>query len=243
MKGISGSLSATGSVTLSNKPDTDTLTQVQVSGTYGTLAFLIEGTIDGANWTGLTAIRNDTRGHVVGSITPADNQTVIYDVASAGYVGVRARVTAIGSGTANFVVNSGAFAFQPAVVPPNATPGTIGAAGSTTTILGNLALGTTTNGITALAGGGQANAPILASAINRVTTVASGNDSVRLPAAVAGNVVLVANSAAANSMNVFPQSGESINALSANAAFAMAANSRAVFFCAVNGVWSAVLSA
>ena len=100
-----------------------------------------------------------------------------------------------------------------------------------------------TNGLTAHAGGGQANALLLANLINRVTTVATGNDSVKLPAATVGKWLIVENAAAANSMNVFPQSGEAINAGAADAAFAMAANKRALFFCAVAGTWGAILTA
>lgn len=237
-----GSLSATGSVTLANKPATDTLVQVQVSGTYSG-SFVIEGSLDGVVFDGLTAIRNDTRGFVSGTITPSNDETVIFDVSCPGYTVVRARATVVGSGTLNFRLQSLSVVGAPAPVLPNSMPATVGQAGSTFTILGGLNLGTVTNGITAFATGGQANAVALTSTINRVTTVATAADSVRLPAAVAGAVVFVANAAAANSMNVFPATGEAINALSANAAFAMAANTRAMFFCAVNGVWSAVLSA
>lgn len=241
MASQTGSLAATGSVTLT-KPVTDTLVQLQVSGTYSG-SFVIEGSLDGTNFDGLTALRTDTRGFVSGTITPSNDETVIYEVSCAGFSHVRARVTVRNSGTFNFLLNSLSVVGAPAPVLPNSMPATVGQAGSTFTILGGLNLGTVTNGITAFAGGGQGSAVALTSTINRVTTVATAADSVRLPAAVAGAVVFVANAAAANSMNVFPATGESINALSANAAFAMAANTRAAFFCAVNGVWSAVLSA
>lgn len=240
MASQTGSLAATGSVTLA-KPVTDTLVQLQVSGTYDG-SFVIEGSIDGTNFDGLTALRTDTRGLVSGTITPVANETVIYEVSCAGFSHVRARVTVRNSGTLSFLLNSLSVVGAPAPVLPNSMPATVGQAGSTFTILGGLNLGTVTNGITAFATGGQANAVALTSTINRVTTVASAADSVRLPAAVAGTVLFVAN-AGANSMNVFPATGEVVNALSANAAYAMAANTRAAFFCAVNGVWSAVLSA
>lgn len=100
------------------------------------------------------------------------------------------------------------------------------------------------NGITALAGGGQANAVVVSKPVTRVTTVGTAADSVKLPPAVAGCApVVVVNAAAANSMNVFPSTGDAINALAANAAFAMAANKTAIFFCAVNGVWNSILTA
>jgi hypothetical protein len=101
----------------------------------------------------------------------------------------------------------------------------------------------TTNAITAFAGGGQGSAVLLTAGINRVTTVGSAADSVKLPPALAGDIVVVINAAAANSMNVFPSTGDNINALAANAAFAMAANKQAIFVCAVNGTWNSNLTA
>lgn len=109
--------------------------------------------------------------------------------------------------------------------------------------------------VTAFAGGGQASATPVVAAYTRVTTVASANDSILLPPCVAGvsntstgmsnttgMQVVVTNAAAANSMNVFPQSGQSINALSANAAYAVAAGKTAAFFCSPGGtIWYSVL--
>jgi len=109
--------------------------------------------------------------------------------------------------------------------------------------VGNFPTVTAQDGLTAHAGGGQGSATALPAQINRVTTVASANDSVVLPAAKAGLQVTVVNAAAANSMNVFPATGDAINALGANAAYAMTANKTAQFFCTANGQWHAVLSA
>lgn len=100
-----------------------------------------------------------------------------------------------------------------------------------------------TNGITAFATGGQASAVQLVSNINRVTTVGTAADSVKLPAAVAGLQITVINAAAANSMNLFPATGDNINALSANTALAVAANKTVHAFCAVNGTWNTILTA
>lgn len=99
------------------------------------------------------------------------------------------------------------------------------------------------NGITAFATGGQTNAVLLTSVINRVTTVGTAADSVKLPVSAGGMQITVTNAAAANSMNVFPNTGETINALSANTAFALAAGKTAAFSCAVAGAWHAVLGA
>lgn len=99
------------------------------------------------------------------------------------------------------------------------------------------------DGLVAKAGGGQSGATPLNEGINRVATVATIADSVQLPPA--GNVVggdLVVINGAANSMNVFPATGETINALAANAAFAIAGGGRAIFV-SMGNRWFAVLSA
>lgn len=101
----------------------------------------------------------------------------------------------------------------------------------------------TANGITAFAGGGQASATQLAAGINRVTTVASAADSVKLPQAVPGRAIVVINAAAANAMDVFPQTGDIINALAANAQLSVAANKTIEFWCAVLGTWNSQLTA
>ena len=72
----------------------------------------------------------------------------------------------------------------------------------------------TTNGLTALAGGGQSGATPLPSAINEISTVASANDSVALPQALPGTTVVVINDGA-NSCQVF---GQASNPLSTNSA-------------------------
>jgi|SRR5579871_3678427 len=102
---------------------------------------------------------------------------------------------------------------------------------------------TSVDSITAHAGGGQGSAVLLTAMMNRVTTVGSANDSVLLPVSKPGMNITVTNAAAVNSMNVFPQSGDAINALSANAAFAVAAGKTATFYCYTAGQWHTILSA
>jgi hypothetical protein len=114
-----------------------------------------------------------------------------------------------------------------------------------------LATFSSTDSITAFAGGGQTNAVLLGSMQNRVTTVGTAADSVRLPPAKRGMEITVINAAASNSMNVFPSSqaqggvsgGDSINALAQNAAFAVAAGKVATFYCCTDGIWHSILSA
>lgn len=96
--------------------------------------------------------------------------------------------------------------------------------------------------LTALAGGAQAGTA-LSLGLNRVTVVATAADSVQLPLVTGGVMVVVVNADAADSLNVFPQTGQTINALSANTAFAVAAGKTAIFFQALDGSWWAVLTA
>lgn len=98
------------------------------------------------------------------------------------------------------------------------------------------------NSVVAHAGGGQASATALTKDFNRVTTVATAGDSVLLPDAVHGRSIFVKNTAA-NSLNVFPKSGENINALAADAAYALATVKAAWFVCCVNGTWETILTA
>lgn len=97
--------------------------------------------------------------------------------------------------------------------------------------------------VVAFAGGGQTNAAQIADMVTRVITVGTAADSVKLPIAVPGLMLVVINAAAANSMNVFPSTGQAINALSANTAFAVAANKVALFFGSGNAQWHTILSA
>lgn len=97
--------------------------------------------------------------------------------------------------------------------------------------------------LVAHAGGGQALATPLTAMYNRVITVGTAADSVVLPPSKAGMEITVTNAAALNSMNVFPATGEAINALAVNTAFAVAAGKTATFYCATAGQWHSILSA
>jgi hypothetical protein len=97
--------------------------------------------------------------------------------------------------------------------------------------------------ITAKAGGGQATAVLMTAAMNRITIVATGNDSVKLPPSVAGLDVVIINAAASNAANVYPATGDQINVLGVNAAFSVAANKVATFYCCTAGQWHSILTA
>jgi hypothetical protein len=133
-----GTLTTTGSVAL-NKPSTDTLTQIQLSGTYGTVTGVIEGQFDGSAWFPLAAVDASTAGVASGTLSPADNSTLLYNVPSAGLSGVRFRSTAVASGTLAVAIQSGAFVGIPPVATTNNT--TFGA----TSFSGNITMADATN--------------------------------------------------------------------------------------------------
>lgn len=91
---------------------------------------------------------------------------------------------------------------------------------------------------TAFATGGQGSATPLTTTINNITVCAADGDSVLLPAATAGSEIQVSN-LGANYANVFPQSGELIDALAVNIAVSLPVGEVISFICAVNGSWQA----
>jgi hypothetical protein len=97
------------------------------------------------------------------------------------------------------------------------------------------------DGITAHSGGGQASGFPITKMISRVSVVGAGGDSVTLPVSQPGMQLAIYNGTAATSMNVFPNAGgtgtEAINALGANAAFAIAGVTYNIFTCFTAGQW------
>lgn len=85
-----------------------------------------------------------------------------------------------------------------------------------------------TNGITAFAGGGQASATQLTSAVNRVATAATAADSVKLPAVAEADIgieVDVINDGA-SSIQVFGAGTDTIDAVATATGVALAAAAR-----------------
>lgn len=102
-----------------------------------------------------------------------------------------------------------------------------------------------TDGITAVASGGQTNATLLTSTYNNVTVVATAADSVKLPLGAAGMSVYIRNSAA-NSLQVFGSGTDTINAVATATGVAQATTVSALYFCtssAPAAKWFRVLSA
>ena len=98
--------------------------------------------------------------------------------------------------------------------------------------------------ITAHAGGGQTNAQQLYSEVNRITTVATSGDSVMLPPAVvnqgvtnqAGLTVLLINHGA-NPMQVFGSGTDTINDVAAATGVSQMKGSMTFFTCTSPGKW------
>lgn len=90
-------------------------------------------------------------------------------------------------------------------------------------------------GITASTTQSQGQQP-LTTRVNNVATVGTSGDVVTLPAAEPGLWVVVRNSGA-NSMQVFPASGDAINALGTDAAISIAASTTRVFFGVSTTLW------
>lgn len=88
------------------------------------------------------------------------------------------------------------------------------------------------------AGGGQADATALTGFYNTVATVATAGDSCKLPAAAAGQMMIVAVAEdAVAAMDLFPATGGKINGGTANAAISIAPGTIAFCSCDVAGNW------
>jgi hypothetical protein len=84
--------------------------------------------------------------------------------------------------------------------------------------------------LTAYATGGQANAVSLTNYLNYVTTCATADDSVKLPAAAVDQVRVVYNTGAA-ACSVYPQSGAKLNGTTNGSSSVAAASGLGVFWC------------
>lgn len=96
--------------------------------------------------------------------------------------------------------------------------------------------------LTAHAGGTQAAALLLTSVVNRVSTVATAADSVKLPLAIAGAICIVINDAV-NSLQAFGSGTDTINDVATATGIPVQGKTMAVFFCstaAAAGKWYSI---
>lgn len=97
-------------------------------------------------------------------------------------------------------------------------------------------LSSSTTGIAAFATGGQTNATLLTSTVNRVTTVTSANDSIKLPPNVPGFQVTVINSGT-NPCQVFGSGTDQINNVASATGVSQQPNSLVIYTAAAAGLW------
>lgn len=92
------------------------------------------------------------------------------------------------------------------------------------------------DGLTAHAGGGQASAYAITKDVSRFSTVASHNDSAKLPVSVAGYHLYIVNDGS-KILSVYPATGEQIDGLAANTAVTLLPEQTGFFLCRTAGQW------
>ena len=98
--------------------------------------------------------------------------------------------------------------------------------------------------ITAHAGGGQANATPISTAMTLIAISACAGDSVMLPPAMGGQALCISNGGAASSQ-IFTASGlgGTINGIAGTTGIALAAGKSIMLVSPIQGAWFGVLSA
>jgi uncharacterized protein (AIM24 family) len=97
--------------------------------------------------------------------------------------------------------------------------------------------------ITASATQTHAGATVISAGNNKIVTVATPGNAVRVPAATVGAQLVVQNAHATNAVNVFPTTGGQINVLAVDGAYSLIAARTAFLFCVSAGKWNLVLFA
>lgn len=82
---------------------------------------------------------------------------------------------------------------------------------------------------------------LVSTTVTQATTVGTGGDSFTLPPAAPGLVQMVCNGAAANAMDVFPYTSDSINKESANTAISLAAGECMFCIGITTVIWGCVI--
>lgn len=96
-------------------------------------------------------------------------------------------------------------------------------------------------GLTATASGTITTSQLLTRGYSHFSTVASAGDAARLPTMTGSVMFIVTNNAAANAMNIFPDSATStINAIGAGSAFSLTVGKTATFIQSTPGKWHTI---
>ena len=208
-------LAAPAAASIAGKLAGDSIATFGISGTYTTLTFVFEGSMDGVNFSPLAAVDSGLATIVTGTIAPANSATYNWLVPCANLQAVRLRVTAIASGAVvvnagsnnvsfplNTATNSGNV-LNPAVTGPLTVTSTsasalaVGRQGATNPVLQvNAATSSVVTGVSitgAAAAGGVAVAAISSGTNESLTLDAKGSGSITLQGTATGNIVLGAN--------------------------------------------------
>ncbi len=125
-----------------------------------------------------------------------------------------------------------------------AVSGSLGVTGAVTLRNASLSLTSLNAGATASTESAQGTvgaSGLISTLAVQADTVGSAGDSFTLPSAVAGLVQVVCNGAAANAMDVFPFTSDSINKESANTAISLAAGECMICFAFTAVKWGCVI--
>lgn len=100
------------------------------------------------------------------------------------------------------------------------------------------------NRLIAHAGGTKAAAIQLAAGVKifGFATVVTNGDSALLPTAKAGTTVFVRNAGAAT-LSLYGKGTDKINGVATATAYSLTTDTGAIFFCAIDGAWTAIKSA
>lgn len=142
-----------------------------------------------------------------------------------------ATITASGSGLFLEAANN---LSDVASAPTSAT--NLGLGTTNTPIFHNVQLSSST-GVTAHSGGGQASATLLTGALNTVVTVAADGDSVKLPPAVAGQAIVITNGNVLHSIQVFGSGTDVINGVATAIGVPQLPDVSTTYYSTTNGVW------
>jgi hypothetical protein len=93
--------------------------------------------------------------------------------------------------------------------------------------------------ITAFAGGGKASATALSRSVNRITTCATAGDSVLLPKAIAGSLLILINQGA-QAAAFYGNGNDTVDGLAAASASYVAKGDSVWLACVTAGVWQTV---
>jgi len=173
--------------------------------------------------------------------SPSNNQVLKYN----GSQWVNGTDATSGGGVASNSFETITVAGQSSVVADSSTDSLTLVAGTGMTITTNATTDTVTwaynqlmtiSAAVSAAGTTQGTATALTTTINNVTSASAGNLAVKMPTAQAGWRVTVLNNTA-TTISIFPDTGASINALAANAAYSLGSGGRLDFIATTTTQW------